>query len=118
MRTIGRWAVAFTAVIAAFAIPAWLCGTLILRDVLKDPGVRWGVAAAAGTAVAAFVALWAYSFVRGDGEDESLEHGGSAGNGNVRNSIKAKGSLFLGPVMQSGKITYNDDPSRSGKTGQ
>ena len=57
MKTIGRWAVAFTAVIAAFAIPAWLCGTLILRDVLKDPGVRWGVATAVGIVVA-LVALW------------------------------------------------------------
>jgi hypothetical protein len=112
MRTIGRWAVGFIAVIGAFAIPAWFCGALVLRDVLKDSGVRWGVATAAGLAVAAFVALWAYGFVTSDGEDESPEHGESASAGDVKNSIKAKGSLFLGPVLQGKKITYNADPPK------
>jgi hypothetical protein len=112
MRTIERWAVGFIAVIAAFAIPAWLCGALALRDVLKDSGVRWGVATAAGLAVAAFVALWAYGFVTSGSEDEPPEHGGSARAGNVKNSIKTKGSLFLGPVLQGEEITYNADPPK------
>ena len=112
MRTFGRWVVAFIAVIAAFAIPAWLCGALVLRDVLKDSGVRWGVATAAGLAVAAFVALWAYGFVTSGSEDESPEHSESARSGNVKNSIKAKGSVFLGPVLQGKKITYHSDPPK------
>jgi hypothetical protein len=112
MRIIGRWAVAFMAVIAAFAIPAWLCGVLALRDVFKDPGVRWGVATAAGLAVAAFVALWAYGFVTSGSEDDPPEHGEQARAGNVKNSIKAKGSIFLGPVLQGEEITYNADPPK------
>ena len=112
MRTIGRWAVGFIAVIGAFAIPAWLCGALVLREVLKDSGVRWGVATAAGLAVAAFVALWAYGFVTTSGEDESPEHGESARSGTVKNSIKTKGSIFLGPVIQGEEITYNAHPPK------
>jgi hypothetical protein len=110
MKTVGRWAVAFITVIAAFAIPTLICGMLLLRDVLKDPGARWGVATAPGIAVAALVALWAYGFVTGGGEGESPEHGEPADAGAVRNSIKAKDSLFLGPVIQGRKITYNADP--------
>ncbi len=112
MKIIGRWTVAFLAVIAAFAIPAWLCGALVLRGVFKDPGVRWGVATAAGLAVAAFVALWAYGFVTSGSEDEPPEHGESAKAATVKNSIKAKDSLFLGPVLQGEKITYNADPPK------
>jgi hypothetical protein len=110
MKTIGRWAVAFASVIAAFAIPTLICGMLVLRDALKDPGVRWGVATAPGIAVAAFVALWAYGFVTDGRDGEPAEHGEPASAGNVRNSIKAKGGFFLGPVIQGRKITYNADP--------
>ena len=112
MKIIGRWAVAFIAVIAAFAIPAWLCGALALRDVFKDSGVRWGVATGAGLAVAAFVALWAYGLVASGSEDEPSEHGDSARAATVKNSIKTKGSLFLGPVLQGEEITYNADPPK------
>jgi hypothetical protein len=120
MRAIGRWGVAFLAVIAAVAVPVWLCEALILPHVIKDPGVRWGVATAPGLAVATFVGLWAYDYVKRATDDKSAEHdespaGGtprpaSTGRGTTKNSIK--GGLFTGgPVFQGRDITYNADPA-------
>jgi len=126
MRAIARWGVAFLAVIAAFAVPAWLCDALILPHVIKDPGVRWGVATAPGLAVATFVGLWAYDYVKRATDGEPAEHGGSAedgtphpastGRGNTKNSIK--GGLFTGPVLQGRDITSNADPAPPGKDKQ
>ena len=120
MRAIGRWGVAFLAVIAAVAVPVWLCEALILPHVIKDPGVRWGVATAPGLAVATFVGLWAYDYVKRAADGDPAERDASAeggtprparsGRGATRNSIK--GGLFTGgPVIQGRDITYNADPA-------
>lgn len=61
MRT-PRWLVAVMVTVAAFAMTTWICGALILPVVMRDPGVRWGVAGACGVAVAALAALWGHSF--------------------------------------------------------
>jgi hypothetical protein len=126
MGAVSRWIVAFLAVIAAFAVPAWLSDALILPHVIKDPGVRWGVATAPGLAVAAFVALWAYDHVKrgkdggpaepGEPAEGSAPHPAGTGRGNTRNTIK--GGLFTGPVIQGRDVRYDPDPKPPGKARQ
>ena len=57
-----RWVVAALVTGAAFALPTWICGALVLPSMLKDPSIRWGLASALGTALAALAAAWGYSF--------------------------------------------------------
>jgi len=105
-----RWVVAFLAVIAAFAVVTWLAGALILRDALTDPGVRWGVATAAGLAVATLAGLWAYGFAVGADKGEEGTATGAAKTGSGRVSNKISGGTFHGPVIQGRDNKYNADP--------
>jgi hypothetical protein len=57
-----RWVVAALVTAAAFAVPTWICGALVLPSVLKDPAIRWGLACALGVAMAALAALWGHDF--------------------------------------------------------
>lgn len=72
MHRFGRWAVSGLVTAAAFALPTWICAVLVLPAVLKDPSIRWGLASALGTALAALAAAWGYGFatrVQGTAED-------------------------------------------------
>jgi hypothetical protein len=62
MDRFGRWAVAALATAAAFVLPTWICGALVLPSMLEDPSIRWGLACALGTALAALAAAWGYGF--------------------------------------------------------
>src|SRR5712691_117142 len=101
MTNMARGALAFFMVAAVFALVTWLCGAIILPDVLRDPVVRWTVSTAAAIAIDAFVAIWAYSFSKGNENDET----GTAkpGAGRTRNLIKK--AVILGPVTQGRDIT-------------
>ncbi|MGW5691187.1 NACHT domain-containing protein [Streptomyces asiaticus] len=48
--------------VAAFAVPTWLCGNIVLPSLLKDPSIRWGVASTLGAALAGLAAAWGYTF--------------------------------------------------------
>lgn len=103
-----RWSVAGLVTIAVFAVVTWICGALALPHVMKDPGVRWGVAGALGVAVAALAALWGHSFAIGEPTGtNSREDPGPAskttGTGSTRNRIS--GGIFHGPVFQSRDIS-------------
>ncbi|MFD8566660.1 hypothetical protein [Streptomyces sp. NPDC059639] len=53
---------------AAFAVPVWLCGAVVLPSLLKDPAIRWSLATALGAALASLVVLWGHGFAtRGQG---------------------------------------------------
>jgi len=60
--------VAVSVTAAAFAVPAWLAGAVVLPPLLKDPGTRWGVASSLGVALAALAALWSHGFAT-DGQE-------------------------------------------------
>lgn len=60
----GRWTVAVLVTVAAFALPTWLGGECVLPPVLKDGGVRWGVAASLGAVLGALAGLWGYDFTK------------------------------------------------------
>ncbi|MFH9727769.1 hypothetical protein ACH4M4_33095 [Streptomyces sp. NPDC017254] len=62
MGRFGRWAIAVLVTVVSFAVPTWLGGALVLPSVLEDPEIRWAVASALGTAVAALVGMWGYRF--------------------------------------------------------
>src|SRR5260221_5827593 len=62
MKQIAKWLVAMAATIAAFGAASWVCGELILPAVMKNSGIRWGLAGALGVAVAALAAMWGHSF--------------------------------------------------------
>lgn len=110
MRT-PRWLVAVMVTVAAFAMTTWICGALILPVVMRDPGVRWGVAGACGVAVAALAALWGHSFASaGRSEDPvpaNVQRATSAatttGLGNTRNRIS--GGTFHGSVVQGRDVS-------------
>lgn len=53
-----RWLAAGLVFLAALSAATWITEAYVLRRAIKDSGVRWGVAAALGAAVAGFVALW------------------------------------------------------------
>ncbi len=61
MGSLGRWAVAAVATVAAFASGTWVCGAL-LRSVMADPAVRWAVACGVGAALSALAAMWGHGF--------------------------------------------------------
>ncbi|WP_327123588.1 hypothetical protein [Streptomyces sp. NBC_01727] len=66
-----RWVAAVLVTAAAFAVPTWLCGAVVLPPALKDPAIRWGVAAALGAALAALAAAWGHSFASRTGGESS-----------------------------------------------
>ncbi|MEW1723850.1 hypothetical protein [Streptomyces sp. NPDC093109] len=57
-----RWAVAGLATAAAFVVPAWLCGAVVLPPLLKDPAVRWSLASALGAVLSSLTVLWGHGF--------------------------------------------------------
>ncbi|MFF3617518.1 hypothetical protein [Streptomyces sp. NPDC002580] len=57
-----RWAVAGLATAAAFAVPAWLCGAIVLAPLLKDPAIRWSLASALGAVLGSLTVLWGHGF--------------------------------------------------------
>ncbi|MGW6391248.1 hypothetical protein ACWFR1_12270 [Streptomyces sp. NPDC055103] len=54
-----RWAVAGLVTTAALAVPVWLGGAVVLPPLVEDPAIRWPLASALGTALAA---SWGYGF--------------------------------------------------------
>lgn len=120
MKAIARWSVAGIVVLAAFVVPTWLCGTFILTGALTDPAVRWTVAASAGLAISALATLWGHSFAKraettseADTAENATAKAAKGKPGNVRNTIKAKGGVFLGPVTQARDIsvTHSGKPA-------
>jgi hypothetical protein len=99
--------------IAAFALPAWICGALILRPFVDDLGVRWGLAGALGVAVAALAALWGHSFAK-SAKSRELDpvdvQGPAPAAGTVSGSThnEISDGTFHGPVLQSGNISGSD----------
>jgi hypothetical protein len=53
-----RWCAALAATLAAFAVTAWVAGTVVLPHLVSDHTDRWGIAAACGVAVATAAAAW------------------------------------------------------------
>jgi hypothetical protein len=62
VKQIVRWWVAALVTVTTFSLSTWICGALVLPAVMKDPAVRWGVAAGLGVAMAALAALWGHSY--------------------------------------------------------
>ncbi|MEW2287512.1 hypothetical protein [Streptomyces sp. NPDC047841] len=62
MGRLWRWVTAAGVTVAAFAVPALVCGRWALVPVVADTATRWAVACALGTAVAALAVLWGQSF--------------------------------------------------------
>jgi hypothetical protein len=113
VKPVARWSAAAAVTVAAFAAAAWVSGALILPAVIRDPGIRWGLAGSVGVAVAALGALWGSSFAAGDNSPEAdsgssdakpapgraAQGRGDKGRGDTRNEIT--GGTFHGPVIQS-----------------
>jgi hypothetical protein len=105
MNSIVRWFVAGLVTIAAFGVAAWTAEALALPHVIKDPGIRWGLAGALGVAVAAIAALWGHSFAT-DSKSGEAAPGDSdpsptpitTGFGHTHNEIS--GGTFYHPVIQ------------------
>ncbi|MEW1723912.1 hypothetical protein [Streptomyces sp. NPDC093109] len=57
-----RWAVAGLATAAAFVVPAWLCGAVVLPPLLDDSAVRWSLASALGAVLSSLTVLWGHGF--------------------------------------------------------
>src|SRR5262249_28716384 len=57
-----RWSAAGLVTVAAFSVPTWACGAVMLPVLIPDAASRWAVAASLGVAVAALAALWGHSF--------------------------------------------------------
>ena len=97
MKPIVRWLVAVLVTVAAFAVAAWVCGALILAALMKDAGIRWGVAGSLGVAVAALAALWGHSLATGGQSTETVLAPAAAsaptttttGSGDTRNEISS-----------------------------
>jgi hypothetical protein len=67
-----RWVVAGLATAAAFAVPVWLGGAVVLPSLLKDPAIRWSVASALGAVLGSLAVLWGHAFAtRPQGTDSS-----------------------------------------------
>ena len=104
-----RWLVASLVTITAFAMATLICGALILPTVMKDPGVRWGVAGALGVAVAALAALWGHSFATAErSTDAAHTTSATAPTTTITRpgttSNKISGGTFHQPVIQARDI--------------
>ena len=102
-----KWIIGGLVVMATFAVVTWLCGAVLLPHDLKDPGIRWGVAAAAGAVLAGFLALWGQSFAADEQHKESDDGAGkekaagqAGGSVTGPGDVKAvfKGGIFHQPV--------------------
>ncbi|WP_169796051.1 hypothetical protein [Streptomyces hirsutus] len=47
---------------AAFTVPAWLCGAVVLPTLLKDPAIRWSLASVLGAVLGSLAVLWGHGF--------------------------------------------------------
>jgi hypothetical protein len=105
VKSVGRWVIAGAITLGAFCLVAWFCGAIVMVAILRDPTVRWGVAAAAGTAVAALVALWGQAWATTQ-EQKPLEFGEDASGASVggANHNNITGGTFYGPVVQAREI--------------
>ena len=110
IKSIARWTFAVFVLAGVFILVGWLAGAIILRDVLKDPTVRWTVAMSAAIAMDAPVGIWVISFIKGDASDAT--DGVRTGAGKTRNSIKK--TIVRAPVTQGRDI--NRPASKSGET--
>ena len=121
MKLIIRWLVAGLVTVVAFAVATWICGTLIMPLIMKNDGIRWGVATALGVAVAALAALWGHSFAAlkqppepGASQDKpaTAPKRRLTGSGSTHNKIS--GGTFHGTVTQgrdiSGPVSSNVPP--------
>lgn len=127
VKSAGRWSVAVLVTVAAFAVGTWVSGAIVLPGTVKDPAIRWSIAAAFGVAVAALAALWGHSFsTREQASDTPLHHnpGTSAkdalsSSGNTRNKIS--GGNFHGMVIQgrdiSGSVSGSNPPQEDSQSG-
>lgn len=70
MRQASRWLAAGLATGAVFAFSTVIFQTLAFPWLIKDSGVRWGVAGAGGAAVAAIVVAWGAGFAAKERADE------------------------------------------------
>ncbi len=105
-----RWFVAVLVTVAAFAIATWICGALILPMVMKDGGVRWGIAVGVGVATAALAALWGHSFAtvkhsREPAHLPSVAEPTTAVTGPGDTYNKISGGTFHQPVIQGRDIS-------------
>lgn len=57
-----RWVTAGLVTAVAFAVPAWLCGAVLLPPLLKDPVIRWSLASALGAVLGSLAVLWGHGF--------------------------------------------------------
>jgi hypothetical protein len=96
--------------VEAFAIATLICGALVLPIVMKDGGVRWGVAGALGVAVAALAALWGHSFAMAERSTDPAHLPSAAestmiitGPGTTSNKIS--GGTYHQPVIQGRDIS-------------
>jgi len=62
MRQNARWMVAGLATAAAFSVPTWLCGAVVLPSLLKDLAIRWSLASALGAVLGSLAVLWGHAF--------------------------------------------------------
>jgi hypothetical protein len=107
----GRWSVAVLVTVAAFVVGTWISGAIVLPSIVKDPAIRWSIAAAFGVAVAGLGALWGHSFgAREQASDTHSHHDAGTltnealtGSGGTYNEIK--GGTFRGMVIQGRYIS-------------
>ncbi|MEU1041866.1 hypothetical protein [Streptomyces sp. NPDC005907] len=57
-----RWLVAGLVTAAAFAVPAWVSGAVVLPSLLEDPAIRWSLASALGAVLGSLGVLWGHAF--------------------------------------------------------
>jgi membrane protein implicated in regulation of membrane protease activity len=62
MDRLGRWTVAALVTVATFAAATWIGGAVVLPPMLEDVAIRWGLASALGSTLAALAAVWGHGF--------------------------------------------------------
>jgi hypothetical protein len=54
--------VAVLATVAAFTVPTWLCGAVLMPPLVNDPAIRWSLSSALGAVLAPLAASWGHAF--------------------------------------------------------
>jgi hypothetical protein len=95
-----RWAVAGLVTAAAFAVPVWLCGAVVLPPLLEDEAVRWSLASALGAVLGSLAVLWGHGFAtRVPAAEQSVSSVSSVqatAGGAVAVGGNNQGSIFTG----------------------
>lgn len=101
-----RWSLAAVVTVAAFTAVTWLSGAFVLS--MRDGGVRWGIAASLGVAVAALAALWGHSYASAHAEEPTAETAKPAATGVSAASptYEVSGGTFYGPVFQGHDMSF------------